>query len=111
VFSRAFLNFNTAEAVYDFKAKFDGHVFVSTRGTQYRCTVEYAPFQKVPTVNTKKLAMEGTIQKGAKGQYIFHCRQTPRPATQSTTCCPVYCSQSIQHMLIAFQKQIWSSAI
>lgn len=65
VFSRAFINFNTPEAVFDFKARFDGHVFVSTRGTQYRCSVEYAPFQKVPTPNPKKLAMEGTIEKGA----------------------------------------------
>jgi regulator of nonsense transcripts 3 len=65
MFSRAFLNFNSPEAVYDFKARFDGHVFVSTRGTQYRCSVEYAPFQKVPTAHPKKLAMEGTIHKGA----------------------------------------------
>jgi hypothetical protein len=65
MFSRAFLNFNSPEAVYDFKARFDGHVFVSTRGTQYRCSVEYAPFQKVPTAHPKKLAMEGTIDKGA----------------------------------------------
>jgi hypothetical protein len=65
MFSRAFLNFNSPEAVYEFKARFDGHVFVSTRGTQYRCSVEYAPFQKVPTAHPKKLAMEGTIDKGA----------------------------------------------
>jgi regulator of nonsense transcripts 3 len=64
MFSRAFLNFNSPEAVFDFKARFDGHVFVSTRGTQYRCSVEYAPFQKVPTAHPKKLAMEGTIDKG-----------------------------------------------
>ncbi|WIA36414.1 hypothetical protein OEZ86_007725 [Tetradesmus obliquus] len=63
MFSRAFLNFNSPEAVLDFKARFDGHVFVSSRGTQYRCSVEYAPFQKVPTAHPKKLAMEGTIDK------------------------------------------------
>eukprot|EP00775_Hariotina_reticulata_P013820 gene13820-13941_t len=79
VFSRAFLNFNTPEAVYDFKAKFDGHVFVSTRGTQYRCTVEYAPFQKVPTVSTKRLAMEGTIQKDADYQaFVKALEEGPR---------------------------------
>ncbi|WIA16220.1 hypothetical protein OEZ85_012932 [Tetradesmus obliquus] len=63
MFSRAFLNINSPEAVLDFKARFDGHVFVSSRGTQYRCSVEYAPFQKVPTAHPKKLAMEGTIDK------------------------------------------------
>lgn len=29
------------------QAKFDGHVFVTTKGTQFKCSVEYAPFQKV----------------------------------------------------------------
>jgi hypothetical protein len=66
VFSRAFINFNTPQDVMDFKARFEGHLFVSSRGTQYRCTVEYAPFQKVPSTRTKKLPMEGTIEKGVQ---------------------------------------------
>lgn len=64
VFSRAYINFKQAEDVYDFKAKFDGHLFVGSRGNQYRCAVEYAPFQKVPAPQTKKPALQGTIEKG-----------------------------------------------
>jgi hypothetical protein len=36
VFSRCFINFNTAQDVVDFKTRFEGHLFVSARGTQYR---------------------------------------------------------------------------
>ncbi|EFJ52927.1 hypothetical protein VOLCADRAFT_48819, partial [Volvox carteri f. nagariensis] len=46
VFSRAYVNFLTAEDVYDFKQRFDGHVFIGQKGHQYRCSVEYAPLQK-----------------------------------------------------------------
>eukprot|EP00877_Chromochloris_zofingiensis_P005904 jgi/Chrzof1/1567/Cz10g12210.t1 len=61
--ARAYLNFITPESVFEFKDKFDGHVFVSKKGTQYKCQVEYAPFQKVPNPQKKKVAMEGTIEK------------------------------------------------
>lgn len=64
--SRAYIAFNTAEDVYDFKARFDGHVFQSSRGTQYKCAVEYAPFQKVPVAEAKQHPLEGTIDKGAQ---------------------------------------------
>lgn len=37
VFSRAFINFNTPADVAELKARFEGHLFVSARGTQYRC--------------------------------------------------------------------------
>lgn len=63
VFSRAYVNFILPEHVYEFKAKFDGHVFVSNKGNQYKCTVEYAPFQKVPKPQTKKDTRDGTIDK------------------------------------------------
>lgn len=65
VYSRAYINFSDPAHVYDFKAKFDGHVFVSSKGTQYKCSVEYAPFQKVPEPTKKKNPLEGTIEQGA----------------------------------------------
>jgi hypothetical protein len=64
VHARAYFDFLTPDDVLDFKSKFDGHVFVSTRGTQYRAAVEYAPFQRVPKPAAKKAPMEGTIEKG-----------------------------------------------
>lgn len=64
VFSRAYINFINPEDLYDFKAKFDGHLFVGSRGNQYRAAVEYAPFQKVPTAQPRKHNKQGTIEKG-----------------------------------------------
>ena len=50
--------------VYAFKQAFDGHLFVGAKGNQYRATVEYAPFQKTPTLAPKKDTRDGTIVKG-----------------------------------------------
>lgn len=44
-----------------------------------RCTVEYAPFQKVPSTRTKKLPMEGTIEKGGCGLQQHTCFLTLGP--------------------------------
>ena len=62
--SRAYLNFTDPLAVYDFKAKFDGHAFITTKGSQFKCAVEYAPFQKVPNPPKKRNPLEGTIEQG-----------------------------------------------
>jgi regulator of nonsense transcripts 3 len=51
--------------VIAFKQAFDGHVFVGAKGNQYRCSVEYAPFQKIPNSAEKKNARDGSIVKGA----------------------------------------------
>lgn len=67
ILSRAYLNFAEPATVYEFKARFDGHAFITTKGSQYKCTVEYAPFQKVPSPPKKKNPLEGTIDQGEGG--------------------------------------------
>jgi regulator of nonsense transcripts 3 len=64
VLSRAYINFSSPQDVAEFAAKFDGHTFIGARGQQYKCTVEYAPFQKIPAAGAKRAPMEGTIDKG-----------------------------------------------
>lgn len=64
MFSRAYINFNLSEDLFDFKDKFHGHVFVSNKGNQYVCNVEYAPNQKVPKPVIKKDPRDGTIERG-----------------------------------------------
>jgi hypothetical protein len=64
VFSRAYINFKLSEDLFDFKDKFHGHVFVSNKGNQYVCNVEYAPNQKVPKPVAKKDPRDGTIERG-----------------------------------------------
>lgn len=84
VHARAYLDFNTHADVLEFKAKFDGHAFVSTKGTQYKCSVEYAPFQRVPKPPKKRVPLEGTIEKG--GQRGVCCRtQLEQPAAASVS--------------------------
>jgi hypothetical protein len=68
VFSRAYINFKSSEDLFDFKDKFHGHVFVSNKGNQYVCTVEYAPSQKVPKPVEKKDPRDGTIERGVRAR-------------------------------------------
>lgn len=36
ILSRAYINFQSTQEVIEFKSTFDGHVFVSTKGAQFR---------------------------------------------------------------------------
>lgn len=65
LFSRGYVNFAAPEAVLAFRSRLDGHVLVSESGQQYRASVEYAPFQKVPGQAKAQDAKEGTIAEGA----------------------------------------------
>ncbi|DBA87338.1 TPA: hypothetical protein ACH3X1_004392 [Trebouxia sp. C0004] len=60
--SRAYLNFLDAAEVLRFRAQFGGHAFVNKKGAQYKCTVEYAPYQKVPREKAKEDPREGTYE-------------------------------------------------
>ncbi|XP_054812016.1 regulator of nonsense transcripts UPF3 [Prosopis cineraria] len=62
-YSRAYINFNSAEDVFEFAEFFDGHVFVNEKGAQHKAIVEYSPSQRVPKSSTKKDGREGTIYK------------------------------------------------
>jgi len=73
IFSRAYINFVSPEGVVAFKAAFDGHVFVGSRGNQYRCSVEYAPYQKTPQPTKKKDRRDGTI--ASDPDYVDFCKQ------------------------------------
>lgn len=61
-FSRAYINFTVPEDIFLFKEKFDGYVFLDTKGNEYPAVVEFAPFQKIPKKRGKKKdAKCGTI--------------------------------------------------
>ena len=64
--STAYLNFRTAADLLYFKAAFEGTAFNDARGKQQPCSVEYAPFQRVPRSRVKRDPREGTIDKGAQ---------------------------------------------
>lgn len=63
-YSRGYVNFCEAKGAVEFKSKFDGFVFVGARGTQYKCVIEYAPYQRVPKQKGKMDRRQGTIEQG-----------------------------------------------
>ncbi|EFN59157.1 hypothetical protein CHLNCDRAFT_50004 [Chlorella variabilis] len=63
--SRAYLRFKDAADVPRFQQAWDGHAFVNERGTQFRCQVEYAAYQRVPRQRVKRDPKEGTIERDA----------------------------------------------
>lgn len=68
----------------DFKAAFDGASFPDGRGKQQPCSVEYAPFQRVPRGRVKRDPREGTIEKGARMQHLMH-------SAQAFAACDLHC--------------------
>eukprot|EP00898_Chlorokybus_atmophyticus_P007667 jgi/Chlat1/7901/Chrsp66S07207 len=68
VLSRAYFNFKKPEDVLNFHAEFHGHLFVNTKGAQFRAEVEYAPFQKVPRSRPRRDPREGTYEKDSEYQ-------------------------------------------
>ncbi|XP_053685243.1 regulator of nonsense transcripts 3B-like [Sabethes cyaneus] len=61
--SRAYISFIHAEDIFLFKDKFDGYIFVDSKGVEFPAVVEYAPFQELPRNRSrKKDAKAGTIE-------------------------------------------------
>lgn len=53
-----------ASEVLKFRSQFAGHAFVNKKGAQYRCIVEYAPYQRIPREKAKEDPREGTYEIG-----------------------------------------------
>ena len=65
--AHAFLNFTSAADVLAFTVRMAGRSFGgegAAKGSQWRCTVEYAPHQRVPRAGGKPDNREGTLDKG-----------------------------------------------
>ena len=73
-YSRGYVNFNEAKGALEFKSKFDGFVFVGARGTQYKCLIEYAPYQRVPKQKGRQDRRQGTIEQGHTFNVRFEMR-------------------------------------
>lgn len=51
---RAYINFCNTNDIFIFRDKFDGYVFVDSRGHEYPAIVEFAPFQCLQKVKARK---------------------------------------------------------
>ncbi|XP_028671695.1 regulator of nonsense transcripts 3B [Erpetoichthys calabaricus] len=64
LYSRAYINFRNQEDIVLFRDRFDGYVFIDSKGQEYPAIVEFAPFQKVAKKKAKKKdAKAGTIHE------------------------------------------------
>ncbi|KAM9795280.1 regulator of nonsense transcripts 3B [Neosynchiropus ocellatus] len=62
LYARAYLNFKNQDDIVLFRDRFDGYVFIDSRGQEYPAIVEFAPFQKTAKKRSKKKdAKCGTI--------------------------------------------------
>jgi len=64
-FSRAYIHFLSFEDIILFRDRFDGYVFVDSKGNEYPASVEFAPYQKIPKKERKDL-IANTIEKDAE---------------------------------------------
>ncbi|XP_067116427.1 regulator of nonsense transcripts 3A [Osmerus mordax] len=64
LFSRAYINFKNLEDILLFRDRFDGYVFIDSKGQEYPAVVEFAPFQKISKKKLKKKdAKAGSIEE------------------------------------------------
>ncbi|MEE6470385.1 hypothetical protein FKM82_008955 [Ascaphus truei] len=54
LFSRAYINFRNPEDILLFRDRFDGFIFIDSKGQEYPAVVEFAPFQKISKKKLKK---------------------------------------------------------
>nr|XP_035150990.2 regulator of nonsense transcripts 3A isoform X6 [Callithrix jacchus]XP_035150993.2 regulator of nonsense transcripts 3A isoform X6 [Callithrix jacchus]XP_054108072.1 regulator of nonsense transcripts 3A isoform X6 [Callithrix jacchus]XP_054108075.1 regulator of nonsense transcripts 3A isoform X6 [Callithrix jacchus]XP_054108077.1 regulator of nonsense transcripts 3A isoform X6 [Callithrix jacchus] len=63
LYSRAYINFRNPDDILLFRDRFDGYVFLDSKGLEYPAVVEFAPFQKIAKKKLKKKdAKTGSIE-------------------------------------------------
>ncbi|XP_023408428.1 regulator of nonsense transcripts 3A isoform X3 [Loxodonta africana] len=63
LYSRAYINFRNPDDILLFRDRFDGYIFIDSKGLEYPAVVEFAPFQKISKKKLKKKdAKTGSIE-------------------------------------------------
>nr|XP_034792986.1 regulator of nonsense transcripts 3A isoform X2 [Pan paniscus] len=63
LYSRAYINFRNPDDILLFRDRFDGYIFLDSKGLEYPAVVEFAPFQKIAKKKLrKKDAKTGSIE-------------------------------------------------
>ncbi|KAG9348973.1 hypothetical protein JZ751_029290 [Albula glossodonta] len=88
LFSRAYINFRNPEDIVLFRDRFDGYVFIDSKGQEYPAVVEFAPFQKVSKKTLKKTdAKAGSIEQDPEyGRFLesYCCEEEKVTANPET---------------------------
>lgn len=76
-FCTAYVNFSNQEDIFIFKDKFDGYVFLDSKGNEFPAVVEFAPFQKIPKGRNRKDIKCGTIEQDPDYEIFLEALQNP----------------------------------
>nr|XP_012384965.1 regulator of nonsense transcripts 3A isoform X2 [Dasypus novemcinctus] len=64
LYSRAYINFRNPDDILLFRDRFDGYIFIDSKGLEYPAVVEFAPFQKISKKKLKKKDIKtGSIEE------------------------------------------------
>uniref|UniRef100_A0A8C0SCN0 UPF3 domain-containing protein n=1 Tax=Canis lupus familiaris TaxID=9615 RepID=A0A8C0SCN0_CANLF len=88
LYSRAYINFRNPEDILLFRDRFDGYIFIDSKGLEYPAVVEFAPFQKIAKKKLKKKdAKTGSIEDDPEYKKFLetYCVEEEKPNTNPET--------------------------
>ncbi|XP_045884186.1 regulator of nonsense transcripts 3A isoform X7 [Meles meles] len=88
LYSRAYINFRNPDDILLFRDRFDGYIFIDSKGLEYPAVVEFAPFQKIAKKKIKKKdAKTGSIEDDPEYKKFLetYCVEEEKPNANPET--------------------------
>ncbi|KAL0614634.1 Regulator of nonsense transcripts 3A [Plecturocebus cupreus] len=88
LYSRAYINFRNPDDILLFRDRFDGYVFLDSKGLEYPAVVEFAPFQRIAKKKLKKKdAKTGSIEDDPEYKKFLetYCVEEEKTSTNPET--------------------------
>ncbi|XP_057162860.1 regulator of nonsense transcripts 3A isoform X6 [Ursus arctos] len=88
LYSRAYINFRNPDDILLFRDRFDGYIFIDSKGLEYPAVVEFAPFQKIAKKKLKrKDAQTGSIEDDPEYKKFLetYCVEEEKPNANPET--------------------------
>nr|XP_054362400.1 regulator of nonsense transcripts 3A isoform X1 [Mirounga angustirostris] len=88
LYSRAYINFRNPDDILLFRDRFDGCIFIDSKGLEYPAVVEFAPFQKIAKKKLKKKdAKTGSIEDDPEYKKFLetYCVEEEKPNANPET--------------------------
>merc|ERR1711872_215125 len=84
--TRVYINFIHQEDIFNFQDRFDGYVFVDSKGNEHTAVVEFAPNQKVPSSkeSKRKDPKLDSLDQDPEYQKFLELLQGPQEAVMPT---------------------------
>ncbi|XP_006884026.1 PREDICTED: regulator of nonsense transcripts 3A [Elephantulus edwardii] len=88
LYSRAYINFRNPDDILLFRDRFDGYIFIDSKGLEYPAVVEFAPFQKISKKKLKKKDVKaGSIEDDPDYKKFLetYCMEEEKTSTNPET--------------------------